>query len=586
MQGTKRRERENRPCDQCRENRCRCDRDAAKKRCLSCEEQNRECTFLRGPMPRKIKNDQTSPIGAQPSTSKLASPVRPKGRAGSSLDKSLGLRLHLHSEYIGPSSYHEPSLLELKPSASHPPAKHDCRLRQFGGSTAFMIHTNEDSAFEVQRIAELDRIEATVQPLGPTLVKLYFHIVHPTFPVLQKDAFLAKYARSYREISPPLLAAVYLLALDWQLFDRALSASKIPDVAVLENLAMRAMDDDLTRPKLSTLQAGLLLLQRVGRTKNTLLAQLVALGHALGIHVDCSDWAISKSEKGLRRRLAWTLYMQDKWGVLVHGRPSLIPDRIALNGDKSDDTDWDVRPCTMDDFPETSTNADDGSYGSVDVEIGRSSFLHSIELTKIFSQIQYTFCSVGATRKGGRLDRLGAIGITGLANPFAQQLREWYIGLPDGLKLNTSSHVRRLSASGALHLSHMAAELTLHRALLRALGPDTPPSLRFTIRAASRARLLSALSLVETLQPEHTQSFWGFAASAQMAMIGSFAGLLWATSVAGDEAIEYANVLERLRWALQVRGSAVPFVREALRMIHEEIGDLGVFKDATYTDLP
>lgn len=448
-----------------------------------------------------------------------------------------------------------------------------------------MTYPDEDSASEIQRIADLDKIEATIRPLGPILVKLYFHIVHPTFPILHKDVFLEKYARSHHEFSPPLLAGVYLLALDWQLFDRALvTAPRVPNAALLEDLAMRAMEDDLKRPKLSTLQAGLLLLQRVRRTNNTLPAQLVALGQTLGIHVDCSDWAIPEWEKGLRRRLAWALYMQDKWGVLVHGRPSLIPDRISLHSDENDDTEWDVRSCRVDDFPETSHNAEDGSYGSVDVEIGRTSFLHSIELAKIYSQIQYTFCSVGATKKGGRLDRLGAIGTTALAKPFAQQLRQWYIDLPDDLKLDATTHVRRLSANGALHLSHMAAELTMHRALLRSLRPDTPSSLSSTIRTAARTRLISALALVETLQPEHTQSFWGFAASAQLAMIGSFAGLLWATSAEGDEALEYVNQLERLRWALQVRGSAVPFVREALRMLDEEIGDLGAVKAATYHD--
>jgi hypothetical protein len=39
------------------------------------------------------------------------------------------------------------------------------------------------------------------------------------------------------------------------------------------------------------------------------------------------------------------------------------------------------------------------------------------------------------------------------------------------------------------------------------------------IRTA-RARLASAMRLIESLQPEHTQSFWGFAAASQVTMIG------------------------------------------------------------------
>jgi hypothetical protein len=80
--------------------------------------------------------------------------------------------------------------------------------------------------------------------------------------------------------------------------------------------------------------------------------------------------------------------------------------------------------------------------------------------------------------------------------------------------------------------------------------------------------------LIGAFQLEHLQSFWGFAAAAQVTLVGALAGLLWATSANADEASEYADHLERLRWILQVWASAIPFAREALRMLDEEIGDL------------
>ncbi|KAH8433461.1 fungal specific transcription factor domain-containing protein [Aspergillus melleus] len=79
---------------------------------------------------------------------------------------------------------------------------------------AFMTYPDGNSALEMQRIVDLDKIEGIIRPLGPILVKLYFNIVHPTFPILHKDTFLDKYARSYHEFSPPLLAGVYLIALN------------------------------------------------------------------------------------------------------------------------------------------------------------------------------------------------------------------------------------------------------------------------------------------------------------------------------------------------------------------------------------
>ncbi|KAL4932811.1 uncharacterized protein BDV17DRAFT_253847 [Aspergillus undulatus] len=163
------------------------------------------------------------------------------------------------------------------------------------------------------------------------------------------------------------------------------------------------------------------------------------------------------------------------------------------------------------------------------------------------------------------------------------KLREWHSCLPDILQLGTT-YSHRLSTNSPLHLSHMAVELTIHRALLRTLSADTPHALRATIRTAARARLASAMKLIESPQPEHTQSFWGFAAATQVAMIGSFAGLLWATSAETEEAVEFVDQLERLRWALQTRASAASFLHEALRMPDDEVGDLVALRQATSVD--
>jgi hypothetical protein len=496
------------------------------------------------------------------------------------LNGTLGLDLHRHSEYIGPASYHEPALLDLKQFAVSTTGQDKSYPRRVSQSTAFITYPDDESASQLQCWADLDQIEECIRPLGQTLVNLYFHIMHRTFPILDKNVFLEKYAQSYRNFSPPLLASVYLLALEWRFFDRQLAnLARAPDAVRLENLAMRAMDDERKRPKLSTLQAGLLLLQRKGSShSDTLPAQLLSVGHTLGIHVDCSDWTIPEWEKSLRKRLAWALYMQDKWGTLIHGRPSLIPTQIDRDEDTSD---WVVRPCTLNDFSET-TAGDEGS-GVVDALAGRDAFLHSIELTKILSRITATFCSAGATRKGGLLDRIGASGALELAKPLALQLRDWHATLPPSLQLDSTPSLK-LSTNGALHLSHAAAQLTIHRALLRILTPDDPPSLISAIRGAARARLVSAINLIGAFQLEHLQSFWGSAAAAQVTLVGALAGLLWATSANADEASEYVGHLERLHWILQVWASAIPFAREALRMLDEEIGDLAAMNAAPDRD--
>ncbi|TEA17662.1 Transcriptional activator protein DAL81 [Colletotrichum sidae] len=586
-----------RPCDICRQRKTRCVREDGRNKCVMCSFHGQPCTYLRGPLPRK-RRKATDPPEQRPATNgsinvfnpppptapvpldhqeeithpspELLEALSPSlagsknaihfSPAPSLLDGTLGLHLKTHSEYIGNTNYREPSLLDL-----HRPHDPTIRsVRRLDDSTVFLIHRDRETSSEPQRIADLDAIEKLVHPLGSTLVKLYFRIVHPSFPILHKKVFLEKYARSYHEFSPPLLAAVYLIALDWSLYDRTLATSSWqPDQSALEALALRTMSDDLRRPKISTLQAGLLIQQRFRNNTWTFTAQLVALAQGLGLHVDCSDWAIPDWEKGLRRRLAWALFMQDKWGALVHGRPS----HIRL------DEDWDVRPCRIEDFPENAADEEHDPEGSAEVVIGRELFLRQIELSLILSDVLATFYTAKATRRGGTLDQIGTVGVAELAKPIVMMLREWYAKLPEALHLQ-ETRLKKLSANGSLHLSYISIDLALHRSLVRNISSNAPPELRAAIRTGARARLAAASSIISNLQMEHIQSFWNFAASAQLAAIGSFAGLLWATSDDDVESAYYADRVEEYLWTLRVRAQAAPFAREALRMLEADVGGL------------
>ncbi|KAM9882603.1 fungal specific transcription factor domain-containing protein [Verticillium dahliae] len=609
---------QSRPCDICRQRKTRCVREEGRDKCVMCTFHGQPCTYLRGPLPRK-RRKATDPAehrsqpngsaGASSSAASTSGPTSAPGAASTSvplpldhyedleqtspehlealspslagsdqvgysyihhqpslLDGTLGLHLKTHSEYIGLTNYREPCLLDLH-RAEDSTAR---SVRRLDDQTVFLIHRDKETTSESQRIADLDAIEKVVHPLGSSLVNLYFRIVHPSFPILHKKVFLEKYARSYHEFSPPLLAAVYLLALDWSLYDRTLATSSWqPDQTALEALALRTMSDDMKRPKISTLQAGLLIQQRAKNNTWNVTAQLIALSQGLGLHVDCSDWAIPEWEKGLRRRLAWALFMQDKWGALVHGKPFLI----------RPNEDWDVQPCCIEDFPENDADEEHDPEGSSEVVVGRELFLRHIELSLILSDVLRTFYTAKATRRGGTLDQIGTIGVAELAKPIVMMLREWYNGLPEALQLR-DTRLKKLCANGSLHLSYTAIDLALHRAMLRNISSSAPRELRNAIRTGARSRLLAAATIISNLQPEHTQSFWGFMASAQLASIGTFAGLLWATSDDDAEASFYAERVEEYLWSLRVRSQAVPFAREALRLLEAEVGGLGPVRAA------
>lgn len=141
-------------------------------------------------------------------------------------------------------------------------------------------------------IEDLDAIENTVALHGKVLIDLYFRIIHPSFPILHKKVYHEKYERSHREFSPALLAAVYGLEMTYWTYSPELSYSSIPNVTLLEKLALKAINYAVHRPKLSTVEAGLLLLHKSSSASWPLTAQMVAVGQDLGLHRDCSKWDI------------------------------------------------------------------------------------------------------------------------------------------------------------------------------------------------------------------------------------------------------------------------------------------------------
>lgn len=307
-----------------------------------------------------------------------------------------------------------------------------------------------DSQAEVDdELANLDLVESIVQPHGRALVDLYFRIIHPSFPIMNKKVFLEKYERTYREFTPPILAAVYILALNWWSYTPELVNLPKPDIQKLEKLVPQMMSAVLNRPKLSTVQAGLLLLQRPDGDSWALTGQLVAVAQNLGLHLDCSNWKIPEWERSLRKRLAWGLFMQDKWGALIHGRPSLI----HLDN-------WSVQPVEARDFPESSRD-DEEEEGSSDIETGHLTFINMISLTEILTDILDTFFTIRATASLSN-ERENAMTVTlEKAKPIQLRLKDWHVKLPQCLAIG-ETRARKLAPTGMyLKLYYIICLLTL-----------------------------------------------------------------------------------------------------------------------------
>ncbi|TVY29666.1 Transcriptional activator protein [Lachnellula hyalina] len=558
--------RKDRPCDACRRRKSRCIMPQDSETCILCQSRAEQCTFVQSPQRRKRrkldedeKNADGMKLGSLESerSNIYAKPPINDYRAlpgPSLLKQTLGLQNRQHSQYLGQTTEYDTRLINLSPfNGRGEYVSMPGTLRRVSPKTHFIMKSESQAEVD-DELANLDLVESIVQPHGQALVDLYFRIVHPSFPIMHKKVFLEKYDRTYREFTPPVLAAVYILALNWWSYSPNLVNLPKPDVLKLEKLAPKMMSDVLNRPKLSTVQAGLLLLQRPDGDSWALTGQLIAVAQNLGLHLDCSGWKIPEWERSLRKRLAWALYMQDRWGALVHGRPLLIHE-----------DNWSVKPLEERDFPETAED-DDEEEGSSEIEKGRLTFVHMISLTEILSSILRTFFTL-SSMAALESERENATTVTlEKAKPIQLRLKDWYSKLPPSLAVGDTK-ARKLSSTGSLHLAYFAAEVTLHRAIIRFDTSNTDENLRSITRAAAKMRFISAIDLVNKLEPAHLQSFWYFASKVNLAIIATFGSLLWATSQSTDEADFYRSKLAEYRWTLRVSSKGAEFMKFTVGML-------------------
>ncbi|KAK4665957.1 Fungal specific transcription factor [Podospora pseudopauciseta] len=583
------------PCEACRNRRSECVMgEDTEEHCVACQYTGTECSLVEssgsssplGARKRKLNGGD----GAEEGRSKRSSPGRSDNRSqrrrqnqhhqqpsvsctttSSSLiedmanfggptllKRTLGLQADRYCQYIGPTTDFEPSLINL---SSFDPQDESLlargTLRRVSDNDTFLLLPDNNTPGYDHIIEDADEIENIVAPHGRRLIDLYFRVVHPGFPIIQRSVFYEKYERSHREFSPPLLAAVYILAINWWEHEEELAGLPKPNVRELERLVRTTLADAMYRPKLSTIQAGLLLSQRPEGDQWAPTAQLVAVGQELGLHLDCTNWKIPPWERGLRKRLAWALYLQDKWGALVHGRPSHI---FASN--------WAVQPLNPNDFPDIECDETDAEE-RLELERGRVLFRQMVQLSQILAEILDTFYTLQATSQIANAGPQGTQLVLSLAKPIQLKLKEWYSALPALVRMDStfqttpsSSSGSRFSPIGYLHLAYFATEITLHRRIIRSMSalpednnPNTPsidPYIQHICRSAAKARLISAMDFVNRLTPSHLRAFWYFASKTNFALIGTFGSLLWGTSPGREEAEWYRRRLGEYRWTLSV----------------------------------
>ncbi|TKA54217.1 hypothetical protein B0A49_10372 [Cryomyces minteri] len=586
------RTRRERPCDACRRRKSRCVIHEGAALCVLCEFHKQDCTFVQSPQPRKRKLDtgeksnvvmKKRPAASDPpanspqnssTTAKISKPPRPVEQKDTSiLAETLGLQRRRHCRYVGRTTALDPTLIGLTQFDMRNESTFDLgTLRKVNEHEYFTMYPDEDSQTYGDDADALNAVEQAVSPYGPALIDIYFRTIHPSFPIIQEQVFLDRLRNHDRNFNPPLLAGMYILALNWWAQDPKLASLPKPDSKKLEEIASRSLASAMQRPKLSTMQAGLLMLQRPDADSWSLTTQLIAVGQELGLHLDCSDWAIPVWERGLRKRIAWALYIQDKWSSLVHGRPSHI---FAAN--------WAVKPITDDDFAEDAPVTTRGVHKSeaeaTETARGQTIFMQMISLTAIMAEVVDTFYTQSAIRDfdaaGPHATRL----ILERVKPVQIKLKDWFAALPHSTRMASSNLTDNtttlLSPTGYLHLGYFATEITLHRRIIQSLRPaSTDPYLLHICRAAAKTRLISAMDFVNRLRPEHLRAFWYSASKINFTLIGTFGSLLWATAPGQEEADFYRTRLLEYRWTLSVSSKRAGFLDYAVQMLDASRGML------------
>ncbi|KAF2482318.1 fungal-specific transcription factor domain-containing protein [Neohortaea acidophila] len=577
------RSRRERPCDGCRRRKSKCVLQHA-RRCVLCEFHKQDCTFVENAQPRKRKADEMSSkpeeaaTAAKKQDSVIAEPVTtpssPLAQEFSSVtdyasdspnpyavDQSLSLQRHSHCTYLGPTTALDASLIGLSSfDDNNETASYVGTLRHVTDGEYFSIHSDADVPIPDDEARALAEIDALIGPHGPALIDLYFHNVHPNYPIMQKKTFLDRHRHGDRHFNPPLLAAMYLLAMDWWHSDPELSQHPRPDADRLEYIAITGLNIAMQRPKISAVQAGLLLLQRAKSSTWTLTVQLVALGQDIGLHLDCTEWSIPLWERRLRKRLAWALYMQDKWSALMHGRPSHI-----------NAADWAVQPPVASDFDD---NLDpEPSEPAPEAAKGRSLFMHMISLTSIMAEVCSTFYSQTAKAEFARAGRYATQLVLNRAKPVQIKLKDWFAKLPPECKMDSPAlGPHHLSSTGYLHLGYFATEISIHRRIVQSLNTATAdPYMLYICRSAAKTRLISAMDFANRLQPAHLDAFWYFASAANFALIGTFGALLMATAPGKEEAEFYSWRLREFRWTLAVSARKAAWIASAAEMLEANL---------------
>ncbi|KAF2659502.1 C6 transcription factor-like protein [Lophiostoma macrostomum CBS 122681] len=322
-------------CTRCRSRKIRCHIDIPGEPCLSCRERRLKCQYIDNQKsgtsptdeegeqrsqkrPRLGNNDTGEDIGRSVSAPTLH-------KAGTNPSASILLAPHV-AEDIDFLRRHISQ--HQAPEDASPSGDYQTLTRDNRNPIVYLSVPRYRSGLQPLFGAGKEQLEIIEQIIGPfkeEVIELFFHHLHPHFPVLDPETCFLIRQCPRDQVPKNLMCVIYALAApNWRKSD-TLKLHPRPDAHYVWNKTISAVIEDFLSPCLATVSASVL--DQIGRPSvsivgnSTNCARTVSLAQAFGLHRDPTKWEISDQEKSTRIRLWWGVLITDYWASIAYGAP-------------------------------------------------------------------------------------------------------------------------------------------------------------------------------------------------------------------------------------------------------------------------
>ncbi|OWB62089.1 hypothetical protein B5S29_g3005 [[Candida] boidinii] len=398
---------------------------------------------------RQIYSDNTKsvPLHFNSNNDNKVRKLRPNGKSLTTLDESF---------FINGNSYIDPYVnLNSKISFDRQRTLNYTKTQINNGKDEILIFENPTSSSYDDIIKT--RLQKIVNNEGQKLVSLFFKYINPRFPLISKSYFDKHFNQtnqhtidqSVDKIDKALLLSVYCIGLDWWCYDLDLTLVPSPTGRELYDLAITAISENLDNPTYNILQAGIMLTQKKYMSPKDfdsrtwiLLGMCYSMCQNLGINIDCTDWDIDEYEKRLRRKIWWSLFMQEKWFSIQYGRSS----HININ-------DWNVSMIEASDFKDDLNTVTKSTI---------EGFQAMCKLTIIIDEIATNLLSLRSKTKFKNNFKCLYFNIKN----YYQKILELENSFPEYLQIQHDEGLNFIDANGTLKLAIITAKVILLRTLV------------------------------------------------------------------------------------------------------------------------